>query len=280
LVLGESGTGKELIARAIHKQSSRQAAPFVTINCGAIPAELLESELFGHEKGAFTGAHIQRKGRIEFAQGGTLFLDEIGETPLSLQVKLLRFLQDYQVERVGGRESLPMDVRVIAATNRDLKKAITDERFREDLYYRLSVLTIAVPPLRERRSDIPLLANAFLQRYAREYRKRLKGFSPDVYEAAQAYSWPGNVRELENRIKRAVIMAEGRFVTVNDMELPFPSQSAKHETLRTTREQSEREQILKVLGRYNGNISRTAADLGISRPALYERMEKLGIKRE
>jgi two-component system NtrC family response regulator len=279
LVMGESGTGKELVARAVHRQSARRDGPFITINCGAIPENLLESELFGHEKGAFTGAHIQRKGKIEFAHGGTLFLDEIGEMPLALQVKLLRFVQDYRVERIGGREGIQIDARVIAATNSDLKKAITEGRFREDLYYRLSVVTLSAPPLRERGSDLDLLANAFFQRYAREFKKRLKGFGPGAYEAILAHPWPGNVRELENKIKRAVIMAEGKLITPEDLELPTSSANTQHQTLKTSREEVERERIVKALARCNGNISQVAADLGISRPTLYELMEKLGIER-
>ncbi len=209
LITGESGTGKELVARAIHRQSARRERAFVAINCGAIPETLLESELFGYEKGAFTGAAQQRKGRIESAQGGTLFLDEIGDIPLGLQVKLLRFLQDHEIQRLGGKETIAIDARILAATNVDLQKAISEGRFREDLYYRLCVVTIAVPALNERGSDIALLARTFLTKFAEEQKKPLKGFTPQAMEALTAHNWPGNVRELENRIKRAVVMAEG-----------------------------------------------------------------------
>ena len=222
LIMGESGTGKELVARAMHRLSVRQANPFIVINCGAIPENLLESELFGHEKGAFTGAHIQRKGRFEMAEGGTLFLDEIGELPLTLQVKLLRFLQERVVERVGGREQIEVDTRVVAATNRDLKEAMKDGSFREDLYFRLGVILISLPPLREREGDVILLAKAFLERYADENRKKIKGFTDQAIDAIEQYAWPGNVRELENRIKRAVIMAEGTKITPVDLEMEAP----------------------------------------------------------
>ena len=279
LIMGESGTGKELVARAIHCQSPRQAAPFVVINCGAIPGELLESELFGYEKGSFTGAFQRKPGRFEFANKGTLFLDEIGEMPLALQVKLLRFLQDYRVERIGGHEGIQVDARVITATNRDLKKAITEGRFREDLYYRLNVVNFAIPSLRERGSDISLLANVFLQRFAREYGKRIKGFAQEAYESLQTYSWPGNVRELENKIKRATLMAEHRFLTPDDLDIPTPD-SRPPIPLRTIRKQAERDRICQALALHGGNISRAASDLGISRPALYELMEKLEIRRK
>ena len=219
LITGESGTGKELVARAIHGQSARSSGAFVAINCGAIPETLLESELFGYEKGAFTGAVQQRKGRIESAQGGTLFLDEIGDIPLGLQVKLLRFLQDHKIQRLGGKESITVDVRILAATNIDLQKAINEGRFRDDLYFRLCVVSIAIPPLRERGSDIILLARAFLLRFSSELKKPIKGFTPQAVEALLSYGWPGNVRELENRVKRAVVMAEGGYVTPENLEL-------------------------------------------------------------
>jgi len=219
LIVGESGTGKELVARAIHRQGARKGGPFIAINCGAIPESLLESELFGHEKGAFTGAHIQRKGRIEAAQGGTLFLDEIGELSLPLQVKLLRFLQEYRIERVGGRQEIAVDTRVMAATNTDLKQAMKEGRFREDLYYRVSVVVIAVPPLRDREGDIVLLARTLLQRYAAENKKKILGFTAQALRALETHRWPGNVREMENRIKRAVIMAEDSRLMPKDLEL-------------------------------------------------------------
>lgn len=278
LIIGESGTGKELIARAIHRQSTRREAHFVTINCGAIPENLLESELFGHEKGSFTGAHIQRKGKIESAQGGTLFLDEIGELPLPLQVKLLRFLQEHKLEHIGGREEIIVDARVIAATNVNLKKAIADGRFREDLYYRLGVVTITVPPLRDREGDTLLLASFLLQKYSAENKKKIPGFTRQAIIAIQSYNWPGNIRELENRIKRAVIMSEGNRLTPEDLELA--SSNARYEGmgLKEAREALEKDIIQRVLAKHKGNIAKTAAELGITRPTLYELMEKLGIR--
>jgi two-component system NtrC family response regulator len=280
LIMGESGTGKELVARAMHRLSVRQANPFIVINCGAIPENLLESELFGHEKGAFTGAHIQRKGRFEMAEGGTLFLDEIGELPLSLQVKLLRFLQERVVERVGGREQIEVDTRVIAATNRDLKEAMKDGGFREDLYFRLCVIQISLPPLREREGDVILLAKAFLERYADESRKKIKGFTDQAIDAIEQYAWPGNVRELENRIKRAVIMAEGAKITPADLEMEAPRPRYEGMGLKEARESLEKELLLKSLSRNNGNMTKVATELGISRPTLYDLMEKFEIPKE
>lgn len=280
LVVGESGTGKELVARAIHHQSARKEGPFVAINCGAIPENLLESELFGHEKGAFTGAHVQRKGRIESAQGGTLFLDEIGELSLPLQVKLLRFLQEHKIERVGGREEIAVDARVMAATNTDLKKAMSDGRFREDLYYRLSVVNIPIPPLRERGEDILLLAKALLQRYSAESKKKIGGLSRQAINALQTYGWPGNVRELENRIKRAVIMAEGQRLTPEDLELASPYAKYEGQGLKEAREALEKEIIQRALAKNKGNITQTATELGVSRPTLHQLIEKLGIREE
>ncbi|MGB9700630.1 MAG: PEP-CTERM-box response regulator transcription factor [Thermodesulfobacteriota bacterium] len=280
LITGESGTGKELVAKAIHLSSSRKEKPFIVINSSAIPETLLESELFGHEKGAFTGAHIRRKGRIELAEGGTLFLDEIGDLSLTLQVKLLRFLQEHKIERVGGREEIKVDTRILAATNVDLKKAIKEGRFREDLYYRLGVVTISLPPLRERGEDIFLIANYLLRKYAAENKKKIIGFTPHALEAMEAYVWPGNIRELENRVKRAVIMAEGTRITANDLELS--SRFPKYETLtlKEAREALERDFINRALMKNRGNVSKAAEDLGISRPSLYELMEKLGIQKE
>jgi two-component system NtrC family response regulator len=255
----------------------------VVINCGAIPENLLESELFGHEKGAFTGAHIQRKGRIELAHGGTLFLDEVGELPPSLQVKLLRFLQEHRIERIGGRKEIPVDVRVLAATNTDLKKAMSEGRFREDLFYRLAVVTIKQPPLRERGEDIPFLAKAFLQRYAAENKKRITGFTDDALSALLAHDWPGNVRELENRVKRAVIWAEGNRIAPSDLELAGSAAAGaagRGPGLKEAREALERDMVRATLVRNRGNITKAAAELGISRPTLYELMEKLGIRKE
>ena len=280
LIIGESGTGKELVASAIHRLSIRQANPFVVINCGAIPENLLESELFGHEKGAFTGAHIQRKGRFEMADGGTLFLDEIGELPMTLQVKLLRFLQERLVERVGGREQIEVDTRVIAATNRDLKEAMQAGNFREDLYYRLGVIFISIPPLRDRNGDALLMAKAFMERYADENRKKIKGFTIDAIDAIEQYTWPGNVRELENRIKRAVIMSDGQKLTPEDLELTAPNARYETMTMKDAREALERELIIKAKIRNSDNLTRAATELGISRPTLYDMMDKFGIPKE
>lgn len=280
LIIGESGTGKELVAKAIHLSSNRKEKPFVVINSSAIPETLLESELFGHEKGAFTGAHIQRKGRMEMAQQGTLFLDEIGELSLSLQVKLLRFLQEQKIERVGGREEISLDTRILAATNVDLKEAIKEGRFREDLYYRLGVVTISLPPLREREEDIMLLANFLLKKYAKEVNKNIKGFTPHALEAIELYNWPGNIRELENRVKRAVIMAEGSRITPADLELTSPFVKYEGRGLREAREALERDFISRALVRNKGNVTKAAEELGISRPTLYELMEKLKIERD
>jgi len=280
LIVGENGTGKELVARAIHRQSTRKEYPFVPINCGAIPETLLESELFGHEKGAFTGAHIQRKGRVEAAQGGTLFLDEIGELTPSLQVKLLRFLQEHRIERVGGREEIFVDSRVIAATNQDLKEAMDEGRFREDLYYRVGVVVISLPLLREREGDIPLLANALLQRYAAEDKKKITGFTPQALRALESHNWPGNVRELENRVKRAVIMAEGAKVTPGNLELTSPYAKYEGLGLREAREVLEKDLIQQALARNKGNVTKAASELRISRPTLYELMEKLAIEKK
>jgi two-component system NtrC family response regulator len=280
LIGGESGTGKELVARAIHRLSERANGPFVAINCGAIPENLLESELFGHEKGAFTGAHARRAGRIEAAHRGTLFLDEVGELTLSLQVKLLRFLQEHRLERVGGRQEIPVDVRVIAATNADLDRALKEEKFREDLFYRLAVVRVALPPLRNRGEDVTVLAKIFLERFAAENRKTITAFSADALDSLRAHDWPGNVRELENRVKRAIIMAEGRKLTAEDLELDSGhAERYRSVTLKEAREDLERELIRKTLRKHQGNMTRTAAELQVSRPTLYELMEKLGIRK-
>ena len=279
LILGESGTGKEMAAQAIHRKSSRRDGPFVAINCGAIPETLLESELFGHEKGAFTGAHMQRKGRIETAAGGTLFLDEVGELPLLLQVKLLRFLQEQTIERVGGRTHIQIDTRVIAATNLDLKNAMNGGKFREDLFYRLAVVVIRLPSLRERPADILLLARCFLQRFAVENKKKTCEFNTQALRALQQYAWPGNVRELENRVRRGIIMAEGRQVTPADLELVGLVEAEAPRTLKEAREELDRELVSQALQKHGGNISTAATELGVSRPTLYELMEKLGIQK-
>jgi two-component system NtrC family response regulator len=279
LIMGESGTGKELVALAIHQRSAQKEGPFVAINCGAIPETLLESELFGHEKGAFTGAHIQRKGRIELAKDGTLFLDEVGELTPQLQVKLLRFLQEQRIERVGGREEIAVAARVVAATNTDLKLALQEDRFREDLYYRLGVVVISLPAIRERQGDIPLLAESFLRRFATEAKKKISGFTNQAIRVLESHTWPGNVREMENRIKRAVIMTEEAKVTPEDLELT--SQYAKYEGcgLREARGAFERDFVQSALVRNKGNLTQTASQLSISRPTLYDLMDKLGIKR-
>jgi two-component system NtrC family response regulator len=279
LISGESGTGKELAARAIHRLSRRKGGPFVAINCGAIPENLLESELFGHEKGAFTGAHIQREGRFEAAQQGTLFLDEIGELPPTLQVKLLRFLQEQVIERVGGRREIPVDTRVICATNADLRKAMSEGRFREDLYYRIGVVIIAIPPLRDRRGDIQLLATVLLERLAVEHKRSLN-FSRKALDAIQAHPWPGNVREMENRLRRAVIMTEGSQITPADMELGGPYEAFECLGLVEARAALEKDLIQKSLAKNKGNLTRCAEELKISRPTLYELIEKLGIDRK
>ncbi len=272
LIQGESGTGKELAARAIHTRSARRQGPFVAINCGAIPETLLESELFGAERGAYTGAHAQRKGKLELAQGGTLFLDEIGEMSLPLQVKLLRFLQERRLERVGGRESITVDARVIAATNKELKTEIQAGRFREDVFYRLSVVVLTMPPLRERGEDVVLLANTFLKKNCEQQSRRLR-FSGQALEAIAAHAWPGNVRELENAVQRAVIMARTRFIEPADLGIE-PAVRAPSSTLREARNQTEREMLAGALTRWQGNISRAARELGVSRPAIHDLLNK------
>jgi len=278
LILGESGTGKEMAARAVHARSNRSDGPFVAINCSAIPETLLESELFGHEKGAFTGAHVQRKGRIETASGGTLFLDEIGDIPLPIQVKLLRFLQEQTIERIGGRQEIQVDTRVIAATNVDLQKAMAEARFREDLFYRLAVVRFTLPPLRERNEDIRLLAQAFLNQFASEAGKNSLSFAPEAIRAIHNHGWPGNVRELQNKVRRAVIMCEGNRISADDLELHTPGEgSSGGQTLKQAREALERDMLNQALRRHNGKIAPAAVELGISRPTFYELMEKLGI---
>jgi two-component system, NtrC family, response regulator len=280
LLLGESGTGKEMAASAIHRCSSRRDGPFITINCNAIPENLLESELFGHEKGSFTGAHVQRKGLMESAGQGTLFLDEIGELPLPIQVKLLRFLQEQRFQRVGGRQEIQIDTRVIAATNVDLKEAVAKGRFREDLYFRLAVVVIKLPPLRDRGEDVNLLAREFLQQFAVQSEKPSLTFAPDALRAIRQHRWTGNVRELQNRIKRAVIMADGKRVTASDLELSDGTELIRGATLKEARENVERELVEQALKKHSGRISSAAAELGVSRPTLYELMDKLGIKRK
>ena len=277
LILGESGTGKEMAAQAIHQRSDRKDGPFVAINCSAIPETLIESELFGHEKGSFTGAHTQRKGRIETASGGTLFLDEIGDVPLPIQVKLLRFLQEQYIERVGGRQEIPVDVRVIAATNVNIQESMAKGTFREDLFYRLAVVQLNLPALRERDEDIVLLAQAFLQKFGEENRKSGLTFAPDAIRALQRHPWPGNVRELQNRVRRAVIMSSGRRIMAADLELADGVPAGT--SLKEAREALEREMLQQALKKHGGKITAAAAELGVSRPTLYELMAKLGIQK-
>jgi len=278
LLLGESGTGKELLARALHNLSPRAKGPFVAINCAAIPDTLLEAELFGHEKGAFTGAVKQTQGKFEVADTGTLFLDEIGDMPLPLQAKLLRFLQDRMLERIGGRERIPVDVRVVCATNKDLKAMITRNEFREDLYYRISEVSVQIPPLRERPGDALVIAQTIMERRAREHGRTLQGFTPDALKAIQAYPWPGNIRELENRINGAVIMSEGKYIGVEDLGLPAEAEGFKWLNLREVRTRAEAEAVRQAIAVTQGNLSRTAELLGITRPTLYDLIEKLGIR--
>ena len=280
LILGDSGTGKEIAAAAIHRRSLQKKGPFIAINCNAIPENLLESELFGHEKGAFTGAHQQQKGLIETAAGGTLFLDEIGELPPSIQVKLLRFLQEKRFQRVGGRQEIKSDARVVAATNANLKQSIVDGKFREDLYFRLAVVVISLPALRDRGDDLLLLAKDFLHRYGIQNEKPNLTFAPDALRAMNLYQWPGNVRELQNRVQRAVIMADGRRMIARDLELTGADSALPPQTLKEARENVEKEMLQNALKRHMGRISSAAEELGISRPTFYELMEKLGISKE
>ncbi|MEC9376166.1 MAG: PEP-CTERM-box response regulator transcription factor [Pseudomonadota bacterium] len=278
LLFGESGTGKELLARSLHSMSLRPKKPFVAINCAAIPENLLESELFGHEKGAFTGAVKQTPGRIETADNGTLLLDEIGDMPLALQAKLLRFLQERVIERVGGREEISVDVRVVCATNQDLQIAIKEGRFREDLYYRISEITIQIPPLRERKGGRLILARSLLEKFSSQHNKSFKGFSQSAQNAIQNYDWPGNVRELENKIKGAIILAEGKYVDASDMGLEKVDAISFSLNLRETRRSAESEAIQSALIHASGNISKASKLLGVTRPTLYDLIEKYEIK--
>jgi len=280
LLLGESGTGKELLAQGLHETSKRKGR-FVAINCAAIPENLLESELFGYEKGAFTGASKTTVGKIETANGGTLMLDEIGDLPMALQAKLLRFLQERSIERVGGRQEIPIDVRVVGATHQNLKSLISEGRFREDLYYRLAEIVLEIPPLRERCGDAVLLANVFLKKYSAERRRAALSFSEEAVRAIELHQWPGNVRELQNVVKRASIMADGDRVTLQDIDLPVEIQdlesSDSFPSLKVVRENAEREAVVNALARSNGNIGKAALMLGVSRPTLYDLMSKLNI---
>lgn len=274
MLLGASGTGKELLARGLHYASARRDKPFVAINCGAIPENLLESELFGHEKGAFTGAIKTTEGKIELADGGTLFLDEVGDIPLPLQVKLLRFLQERTFERIGGRKTIKVDVRVVSATHRNLNQMIADQNFRDDLYYRLAEVNVNIPPLAARTGDAILLAKHFVSRFAREMNPSIKGMSTSALTAIDAWKWPGNVRELENRIKRAVIMAEGKFVTADDLDFGDEDEGDLLLNLKAAREASDRKAIKRAISRTEGNISSAAKLLGISRPTLYDLLKQ------
>jgi two-component system, NtrC family, response regulator len=280
LIVGESGTGKELLARALHDLSPRKGNRFVAINCAAIPETLLESELFGYEKGAFTGAAKQTLGKLETASSGTLFLDEIGDLPLSLQAKLLRFLQERVIERIGGRQEIPIDVRIVCATHQNLKDLIAAGGFREDLYYRLAEIVLEVPPLRARNGDAALLAHGFVHRFAAEQKRGSMALLPEAVAAIEAHPWPGNVRELENVIRRAVIMAEASGIGANDIGLAPEGgeRESSQLNLRQVREEAEKHAVLRALGRVNGNLSKAADLLGVSRPTLYELMHRFGLK--
>jgi len=275
MLLGASGTGKELLARGLHDASDRASGAFIAINCAAIPENLLESELFGHEKGAFTGAVKTTEGKIEQANGGTLFLDEVGDIPLQLQVKLLRFLQERVSERIGSRSSIAVDTRIVCATHQDLEAMIADGRFREDLFYRLAEIVVKIPSLAERPGDATLLAKAFLARFAKEMNPKVRGFSADALAAIDAWPWPGNVRELENRVKRAVIMADEKLVSAADLDLAGPDEESLNAlNLKSARERTDRKIIRHALARSEGNISSTAKLLGVSRPTLYDLLKQ------
>jgi len=277
LLLGESGTGKELLSRALHNLSPRKEQNFVAINCAAIPENLLESELFGHEKGSFTGAHKQSIGKIELANGGTLFLDEIGDMPTALQAKMLRFLQERVIERVGGRQEIPVDVRVVCATNQSLETLMQEGLFREDLYYRVSEITINIPPLRDREEGRLILARNLLAKYAKLQKRAINGFADDAVGAIEAYAWPGNVRELENKIKGAIIMAEGKMVTAVDLGIAGGDDEEESLNLREVRQHAESKAIRVALTKSFGNISKAAELLGITRPTLYDLLNKYGL---
>jgi two-component system NtrC family response regulator len=279
MLLGASGTGKELLARGLHEASHRRNGNFVAINCAAIPESLLESELFGHEKGAFTGAIKTTEGKIEQANGGTLFLDEVGDIPLPLQVKLLRFLQERQIERIGGRRTIDVDTRIVCATPQDLEAMIREGGFREDLFYRLAEVVVKIPSLAERPGDAPLLAKVFLKRFSNEINPHVTGFAPDALAAIDGWSWPGNVRELENRVKRAVIMADGKLVTAADLDLrERDADDGEALNLKSARERADRKTIRHALARSEGNISNTARLLGISRPTLYDLLKQYDLQ--
>ena len=277
-LFGESGTGKELLARAIHRLSPRCEGPFVAINCAAIPENLLESELFGYEKGAFTGADRRTRGKIEHADSGTLFLDEVGDLPMSLQAKLLRFLQERAIERVGGREEVPVDIRVVCATNQDLESLLTSGGFREDLYYRLTEVAVRIPPLRDREGDSAVIARSILERVASEQGCQVPRLTSEAIQAIESHSWPGNVRELENRLKRATIMCEGGRIRPADLELESPEGEPVPFNLREARDKAERQVLHRALNRTNGNLSRASELLGVTRPTLYSLLDKHGLR--
>ena len=277
LLLGESGTGKEVLAKAIHALSNRADKPFVAVNCAAIPETLLESELFGYEKGAFTGASQQTKGKIEYADKGTFLLDEIGDLPFPLQAKLLRFLQERSIERIGGRQLIPIDVRIICATHQNLQTLIDEGKFRRDLYYRISEITINIPPLRERIGDAIIIATAFLKRYAQLNNKNIHGFTEEAAKAIESYPWPGNIREMENKIKRAVIMTDDTRITYDDLELEQSTDDAMPFNLKAIREQAESQAIKRALVFSHNNITNAAKLLGVTRPTLYTLFDKYGI---
>ena len=277
LVLGESGTGKELIAQALHRLSPRKNRPFVALNCAAIPDNLLESELFGYEKGAFTGAVKQTKGKIETVSGGTLFLDEIGDMPMALQAKMLRFLQERVIERLGGHEAIEVDVRIVCATHRNLEQLIKDGEFREDLFYRISEIVIEIPALREREGDKLLLAQIFLQQFSEKNDRSFRGFTEQARAAIDSYEWPGNVRELENRIKRAVVLAENSRIALTDLGFDEQNETPQSLNLRQAREQAETEVLLRALAIHDNNVTHAAEAMGISRPSLYQLVKKLGL---
>jgi two-component system NtrC family response regulator len=278
LILGESGTGKELLARAVHTQSERKGGKFVALNCAAIPEQLLESELFGHERGAFTGAVKQTLGKVELASGGTLFLDEIGDMPLALQAKLLRFLQNRVIERVGGRQEIAVDVRVVSATNKDLQAMIATQQFRQDLFYRVGEVIVNVPPLRDRPGGATVLAHALLRKFGGTHGRPKHGFTEEAIAALEAYAWPGNVRELENKVKTAAIMAEGALITAQDLNLQESVDGNLLFNLKEVRTRAERQAIQQVLSITSNNVSKTAELLGVSRPTLYDLMGKYGIR--
>ncbi len=278
LLLGESGTGKELCAKGLHTLGSNKDGKFVAINCAAIPDTLLESELFGYEKGAFTGANKQTLGKIEYANGGTLFLDEMGDLPIALQAKLLRFLQERVVERVGGHEPVPVNVRVVCATHQNLREKIENGEFREDLFYRISEIPLEIPPLRDREGDIIILARFFFEKFNEDHGRKLRGFTKDALSSMESYSWPGNVRELQNRIKRAVIITDGKQISASDLELDRAASETMNFNLRDIREKVERQAILRALSHVNGKVAPAAELLGVSRPTLYDLIKKLELK--